>query len=93
MSHKIYYTFTSVFEGFPLNISMRGTSSPPCTRSLLYHWVPVIMQVIEPLRKNDQNIADNFLGKWPMTTLSFVTPTANELYRLCNFMFAREFFA
>ena len=84
MNHQIYYTFTfSIFEGSQLNISVHGTSSPPCTRSLLYYWVPVITQVMEPLHKNDQNVAKNFLGKWPMTTWSFVTATANESCGLC----------
>ena len=39
------------------------------------------MQVIEPLRRNSQNIAENFLSKWPMTTWSFVT--ADCAFHVC----------
>ena len=41
-----------------------------------------IMQVIKPLCKNNQNIAKNFLGKWPITTWSCVTATENESWGL-----------
>ena len=52
------------------------------------------MQVIKPLRRNNQNIAENFLvAKWPMTTWSFVTATAKLVVGIVRFMFAQEFFA
>ena len=76
--------FHFLYKVSPLNFSMHdGTSKPPCTRSLLYRQVTVIMQVIKPLLKNDHNNAEYFLGRCPTTTWSFVTAIANELWGLC----------
>ena len=47
----------------------------------LSHFQHKLLQVIKSLQRNDQNITENFLDKWPTTTWSL------------HFMFAWEFFA
>jgi len=43
------------------------------------------MQVIKPLQRNDKNIAEDFLGKWP-TTMHMVL--LSPLWQMCRVGYA-----
>ena len=61
----------------PLNTSLHGTSSPPQGRSAEYLLAPITIQSIVPfLNKNNEQIFDCALGRWPTITSSFTTATA-----------------
>ena len=69
----------STCKGSPWNISVHGISNTPYSRSLLYLQVPVTLQVIELLCKNDCNVVDCVLNKWPTITPSCFIATAKGL--------------
>ena len=73
----LHFAYVLVFSW---NFRVHRISRPPCRKSAKYFLLPVTLHKIVPffLRNNEQ-IADIFLGTWPTVVSSFTIATTKEL--------------
>ena len=75
LGFTIFFSFATSFT-LPSKRKVKGTSSPPCNKSVEYFLFPVSQVKEFPLLRKSEQARDIAHDRWPMIVPSFLTATA-----------------